>query len=129
VVEVEYSTAGTHIIADLWGVSFKKLNDPVYLEEHLKLAAQKSGATILSSASKAFEPYGATVFVVLSESHLSIHTYPEKGFAAIDGYTCGETIDPMVMILYLLSILIPKNKEIIKITRGAGKLEVTTISK
>ncbi|PFA68437.1 adenosylmethionine decarboxylase [Bacillus sp. AFS015802] len=125
---MEYSTSGTHIIADLWGVEFEKLNDPSYLENQLKIAAKKSGATMLSCDSQAFEPFGATVFVVLSESHLSIHTYPEKGFAAVDGYTCGETIDPMDAVLYLISVLQPQKQELIKLTRGEGKLEVKKIS-
>lgn len=124
---MEYSSSGTHIIADLWGIEFTKLNDPVFLEEHLVLAAKNIGATILSCEKKSFEPYGATVFVVLSESHLSIHTYPEKGFAAIDGYTCGESIDPMDAILYLISVLHPHKQELVKLTRGTGKLEVTKI--
>ena len=124
---MEYSTSGTHIIADFWGVEFNLLNDPVLLEKHLVQAAKDIGATILSCESKTFQPFGVTVFVVLSESHLSIHTYPEKGFAAIDGYTCGGTIDPMDAVLYLVSVLHPKKQEMIKLTRGEGKLKVTKI--
>ena len=59
------------------------LNNPEWLQTQMVEAAEACGATVLSVQSKQFEPQGATVLVMLSESHLSIHTYPEKGFAAI----------------------------------------------
>ena len=76
--------------------------------------------------SKQFEPQGATVLVMLSESHLSIHTYPERGFAAIDCYTCGETVDPQLAIDYLVSVLRPEKVFAKKLTRGIGEMEVVT---
>ena len=71
-------------------------------------AAEVCGATVLSVQSKQFEPQGATVLVMLSESHLSIHTYPERGFAALDCYTCGETVDPQLAIDFMVSVLKPE---------------------
>jgi S-adenosylmethionine decarboxylase len=126
---VEYKTFGRHVLADVWGVDFNKINDIEFLKEHMYKAAEKSGATILAMEDEAFTPCGVTVLVLLSESHLSIHTYPEKGFAAIDGYTCGDDVDPEIAINYLLSILEPERIYSSKIIRGTGELQITKYSK
>lgn len=75
---MEYSTFGKHIIVDLWGVDFSLLDDVHFLEYHLVAAANCSGAHVLNVSAKEFDPHGVTILVLLSESHLSIHTYPEK---------------------------------------------------
>jgi S-adenosylmethionine decarboxylase len=123
---MEYSTFGRHVAVDTWGVDFKLLNDAEFLQAQMVEAAEASGATVLSVQSKQFEPQGATVLVLLSESHLSIHTYPEKGFAAIDCYTCGETVDPQTAIDYLISVLQPVNVHAKKLIRGLGEMQVET---
>jgi S-adenosylmethionine decarboxylase len=123
---MQYKTFGRHILADVWGVDFEKINDIDFLVQHMCKAAEISGATILGVQSEKFFPFGATVIILLSESHLSIHTYPEKGFAAIDGYTCGEDIDPEDAINYLLTILKPQKVFSSKIIRGAGDLSVVS---
>ncbi|WKL03541.1 adenosylmethionine decarboxylase [Paenibacillus amylolyticus] len=105
---MEYSTFGRHVAVDTWGVDFNLLNNAEYLESQMVEAAEACGATVMSVQSKQFDPQGATVLVLLSESHLSIHTYPERGFAAIDCYTCGETVDPQLAIDYLVSVLKPE---------------------
>jgi S-adenosylmethionine decarboxylase len=126
---LEYKTFGRHVLADVWGVDFNKINDIEFLKEHMYKAAEKSGATILAMNYEVFIPYGVTILILLSESHLSIHTYPEKGFAAIDGYTCGEDVDPEVAVDYLLSILEPERIYSSKIIRGTGELQITQYSK
>lgn len=87
-------------------------------------AAEACGATVLSVQAKQFEPQGATVLVMLSESHLSIHTYPERGFAALDCYTCGETVDPQLAIDYMVSVLKPKSTYAKKLVRGVGEMKI-----
>jgi len=121
---VEYSTFGRHVAVDAWGVDFERLNNMEWLKAQLVEAAEVSGATVLSVQSKQFEPQGATVLVLLSESHLSIHTYPEKGFAAIDCYTCGETVDPQLAVDYLVSVLKPEKTYTKKLIRGLGDIQV-----
>jgi len=123
---MEYSTFGRHVAVDTWGVDFEMLNDAEFLEAQLVEAAETCGATVMSVQSKQFEPQGATVLVLLSESHLSIHTYPERGFAAIDCYTCGETVDPQLAIDYLVSVLKPEKTYAKKLVRGLGELKVET---
>ncbi|WP_314587094.1 adenosylmethionine decarboxylase [Paenibacillus terrigena] len=121
---MEYSTFGRHVAVDTWGVDFELLNNAEFLQAQMVDAAEASGATVLSVQAKQFEPQGATVLVMLSESHLSIHTYPERGFAAIDCYTCGETVDPQVAIDYLVSVLKPDKTYAKKLVRGIGELQV-----
>lgn len=123
---MEYSTFGRHVAVDTWGVDFGMLNSAEFLQNHMVEAAEACGATVMSVQSKQFEPQGATVLVLLSESHLSIHTYPERGFAAIDCYTCGETVDPQLAIDYLVSVLKPEKTFAKKLVRGLGEMTVET---
>lgn len=123
---MEYSTFGRHVAVDTWGVDFGMLNSAEFLQNHMVEAAEACGATVMSVQSKQFEPQGATVLVLLSESHLSIHTYPERGFAAIDCYTCGETVDPQLAIDYLVSVLKPEKTYAKKLVRGLGEMTVET---
>ncbi|REE69521.1 S-adenosylmethionine decarboxylase [Paenibacillus taihuensis] len=121
---MEYSTFGRHVAVDTWGVDFDLLNNAEFLQAQMVEAAEACGATVLSVQAKQFEPQGATVLVLLSESHLSIHTYPERGFAALDCYTCGETVDPQLAIDYMMSVLKPKVMHAKKLVRGMGELQV-----
>lgn len=123
---MEYSTFGRHVAIDVWGVEFERLNSAEFLKNHMVEAAEACGATVLSIQAQQFEPQGATVLVMLSESHISIHTYPERGFAALDCYTCGETVDPQIAIDYMVSVLQPEKFYVKKLIRGVGELEVIT---
>ena len=105
---------------DTWGVDFELLNNAEWLQAQMVEAAEVCGATVLSVQSKQFEPQGATVLVMLSESHLSIHTYPERGFAALDCYTCGETVDPQLAIDFMVSVLKPETFYAKKISSRYG---------
>jgi S-adenosylmethionine decarboxylase len=121
---VEYSTFGRHVAVDTWGVDFNLLNNADWLQAQMVEAAEACGATVLSVQAKQFDPQGATVLVLLSESHLSIHTYPEKGFAALDCYTCGETVDPQLAINHMLAVLNPEKVFGKKLIRGVGEMTV-----
>lgn len=123
---MEYSTFGRHVAVDTWGVDFNLLNNADWLQAQMVEAAEVCGATVLSVQSKQFEPQGATVLVLLSESHISIHTYPERGFAALDCYTCGETVDPQLAIDHMVSVLNPETVHAKKLIRGMGELQVET---
>ena len=72
-------------------------------------AAKAANATIMESAFHRFEPQGVSGTVILAESHLSIHTWPEKGYAAMDFYTCGDHTDPWLACEYAASALIAKS--------------------
>ena len=81
---------GKHYLLNLYGCEFDVLNNEVYLRNLIKLAAETTGATVLQTISHKFEPHGVTAMCLLSESHISIHTWPEKGEAAEDIFTCGD---------------------------------------
>ena len=81
--------AGTHLLADLWGA--QNLSDPGHIDSALRSAATRAHATILHSHFHHFSPNGGVSgVVVLAESHISIHTWPEREFAAIDIFMCGD---------------------------------------
>ena len=92
---------GRHCIYELYGGNPNKLNDESFVKEAPTSAANHSGATLLSLTSHKFEPQGVTALALLSESHISIHTWPELGYAAIDAFTCGTHTDPEKACNYL----------------------------
>jgi len=85
---------GTHIICELSGCSPEKLTDVEGVQATMIAAAREANAEILKVAFHRFQPQGVSGVVVIAESHLSIHTWPETGYAAVDFYTCGDHTDP-----------------------------------
>ena len=81
---------GLHILIDLSGVDSGLLNDPGALQGCLEEAAREGGATVLASRFRRFEPQGVSGVVIIAESHVTCHTWPELGYAAVDVFTCGE---------------------------------------
>lgn len=107
---------------DLREVSFDKLDDLEFLRQVMLEAAGRCGATVVGENFVKFHPQGVTGVLVLSESHLSIHTYPEEGFAAVDCYTCGETVDPQIACDYLASVLGGRVAGYRALQRGVGEI-------
>jgi S-adenosylmethionine decarboxylase len=81
-------------------------------------AAKKAKATIVDVSFHEFNPFGISGMVVIAESHLSIHTWPEYGYAAVDIFTCGETIKPEDAAAYLIKRFQSKNPSIVEMKRG-----------
>ena len=85
------STAlGNHILVEFMNCDPKIMNDVAGIERDMVAAAQKAGATVINSTFHHFSPFGVSGVVVIQESHLAIHTWPEYGYAAVDLFTCGE---------------------------------------
>lgn len=120
---MSFSTFGRHVTMDLREVSFEKLDNVEYLRSIMVEAVDRSGATIVGESFIRFHPQGVTGVLVLSESHLSIHTYPEEGFAAIDCYTCGTTVDPEIACDYLKAVLGGRVAGYRALRRGTGQIE------
>jgi S-adenosylmethionine decarboxylase proenzyme len=97
------------------------LNDVEKIDSILHQAAVIAGATVLKKEFHKFSPVGVSGVVVIAESHLSIHTWPEYGYAACDVFTCGDTINPHVAVDYIISHLNPKSSSVIEIKRGVLK--------
>ncbi len=117
-------TMGRHVIAELWGCDSEKLNDMKFIEETFVDAALKSGAEIREVAFHKFAPHGVSGVVIISESHLTIHSFPEHGYASIDVYTCGDRIDPNVAADYISEALGAKKRENLEVPRGMGPISV-----
>jgi S-adenosylmethionine decarboxylase len=92
---------GRHILAEFHDCDTEILNNLEQVEQLMKDAAVKAGATIVQSVFHMFSPHGVSGVVVISESHLAIHTWPEYGYAAVDVFTCGDTVDPAEAAGYL----------------------------
>jgi len=89
-------TIGRHLIAEYYDCDFHVLDDVDTVRRAMLDAATAVGATVIGEAFHRFEPQGLSGTVVIAESHLSIHTWPELGYAAIDLFTCGDSCDPRV---------------------------------
>ncbi len=80
---------GIHIIAEFLQVSVKKISKVEQIREILDRVLAKSGLKVISSSFHQFEPYGVSAVYLLQESHLSVHTWPEYGYVALDIFSCG----------------------------------------
>jgi S-adenosylmethionine decarboxylase len=108
--------AGTHLLVDLWGAS--NLDDPGLIDRALRHGAVVAGATILHSHFHHFTPNGGVSgVVVLAESHISIHTWPERNFAAVDIFMCGSC-DPHKAIPVLQAAFTPEKIDLDEQRRG-----------
>lgn len=83
-------TQGCHLLAEYHGCDLQVLDDARRVEALLREAAVEAGATVVACVFHRFAPQGVSGVVVIEESHLSIHTWPETGYAAVDFYTCGD---------------------------------------
>jgi S-adenosylmethionine decarboxylase len=85
---------GKHCILELYDCNPQKLDDEAFLRTAITTAAKRAGATLLNLITHRFEPQGVTGLALLAESHISIHTWPESGYAAVDVFTCGDHTMP-----------------------------------
>src|ERR671916_1611642 len=109
---------GTHLIAELGGCNQEALNNEEFLREELRESARIAGATVLSVHSHKFTPVGVTAFALLAESHISIHTWPDLGYAAVDAFTCGQSMSTELAIESVAHALDSKNTKVITVKRG-----------
>lgn len=107
---------GNHMIVEFFGCT--NLNEEMLLKKILRKAAQAANATVLSITTHQFEPAGVTGVAVLQESHISVHTWPEYGYAAIDIFTCGQHVIVEKALEVLDGFFSPTKKQVLKISRG-----------
>jgi len=100
-----YEFKGTHYIGDYYKCNKEVLSNPIVVFSGLFCAAQEAGATIIKTAGHIFPGDGCTVCLVLSESHATIHTYPEFGACFVDFFTCGDSTDFEVFHKFLKTYL------------------------
>ncbi len=109
---------GRHFILECYGCDSEILNDVEAIERSMLEAAEEAKATILKSVFHPFFPHGVSGVVVISESHLTIHTWPEYGYAAIDVFTCGDEAEPEKACEYLTKKLKAEYSSVIEFKRG-----------
>lgn len=99
---------GTHILLDLYGCDPDRLNDLEFLRQMSLEGVRRSGATIMGDHFKQFEPQGVSGIIIIAESHLSLHSWPEFGYIAMDYFTCGSRIDIDAAIAHFEDSLCPQ---------------------
>jgi len=109
---------GRHVLAEIWGCDFDILNNAQKVEEFMVKAALEAGAEVRECVFHKFSPQGISGVVVISESHLAIHTWPELGYAAVDVFTCGDRVNPWDACNYLSSMFKAKKMSAKETKRG-----------
>ena len=109
---------GKHLLLELKDCDKEVLNDLDFLKSLLLAAASEVGATVLGESFHQFNPHGVSGVVIIAESHLFIHTWPELGYAAVDIFTCGNSVQPEKAAQKLIRELGAKSHSILEIQRG-----------
>lgn len=109
---------GTHLLVELRDCNPDILKNLNMVKDAMVSAAKEAKATIIDVSFHEFNPFGISGMVVIAESHLSIHTWPEYGYAAVDIFTCGDIIKPEVAAQYLIQKFESKTPSIVEMKRG-----------
>ncbi|HKK58966.1 MAG TPA: polyamine aminopropyltransferase [Salinivirga sp.] len=113
---------GRHILVEFTGCDPDVMDDVQVIEEQMVEAAEHSGATIINSTFHHFSPLGVSGVIVIQESHLAIHTWPEYKYAAVDLFTCGDTVEPWVAFEHLKKAFKARNYSALEMRRGTIRL-------
>ena len=116
--EQKLSHQSKHLLLELYSCDGEKLNDESFLRCILTRAAKLANATVLNLISNQFEPQGVTAIALLAESHISIHTWPESNYSAVDIFTCGQNMMPELASQYLIESLMAKEHSLRVIERN-----------
>ncbi|GAB4386505.1 MAG: hypothetical protein Kow00121_53240 [Elainellaceae cyanobacterium] len=116
------NSLGRHILVEFMGCSTEVLNDVPHIEASMLEAASEAGATIISSSFHHFSPFGVSGVVVIQESHLAIHTWPEYRYAAVDLFTCGHSVNPWISYELLKRAFQAEHGTAIELNRGQLEL-------
>jgi len=109
---------GRHLLLELKDCNKELLNDAEFLKDFLCDTAEKIGATVVNHAFHKFSPQGVSCVVLIAESHICIHTWPEYGYASVDIFTCGCTINPKDAIALLVERLEARESSFMELERG-----------
>ncbi|MBM3948329.1 MAG: adenosylmethionine decarboxylase [SAR202 cluster bacterium] len=109
---------GVHLLLELQECDPGLLDDLHHVEQAMVWAAEKAGVTIVGKSFHKFSPQGVTGILAIAESHISIHTWPEFGYAAADIFTCGVALDPKNAARHIIEQLRCKRPKLTEIKRG-----------
>jgi len=113
-----YSSIGHHYIVEASGCDPQIISSVEKVQQILVKAAEIAGAQVWSVSINRLPPNGVSGVIVISESHISTHTWPEFGYGALDFYTCGNKLDPEKAVFYAVGEFGAKTSHITEITRG-----------
>ena len=116
--DIKLTYQSKHLLLELYKCDSEKLNDESFLRCSLNRAAKLAKATVLNLISNRFEPQGITAIALLAESHISIHTWPESNYSAVDIFTCGQNMLPELASKYLIEALKAKEHTLRVIERN-----------
>jgi S-adenosylmethionine decarboxylase len=116
--EQKLSHQSKHFLLELYRCNSEKLDDESFLRCILNRASKLANATVLDLISNKFEPQGVTAIALLAESHISIHTWPESNYSAVDIFTCGQNMMPERASQYLIESLMAKEHSLRVIERN-----------
>jgi len=114
---------GQHLLVELRDCNKIFLNDLKLTQAFMVDAAKAARATVIGAHFHEFSPHGISGVVIIAESHLSIHTWPEYGYAAVDVFTCGDVLQPSVAADYLIAKFESTNPSVIEVKRGMLSLD------
>ncbi|MCM8900836.1 MAG: S-adenosylmethionine decarboxylase [Clostridiales bacterium] len=117
-------TYSRHCILELWECNRELLNDIKFVEKMMTDAALQAGAEVREVTFHQFAPQGVSGVVIVSESHLAIHTFPEHGYASIDVFTCGKRIDPKKAASIIAQKLEANRIYEMNVERGLGEMHI-----
>lgn len=120
----QLNSLGRHLLIELFECDMRVLGDLEKVKAVMLEAARRAHATIVDVVFHQFNPHGISGVVVIAESHLTIHTWPEYCFAAIDVFTCGETLEPEIAAEYLVKEFGAKRHILEERLRGLGLGEI-----
>jgi S-adenosylmethionine decarboxylase len=109
---------GRHVLLELYDCDAEVLKDLEKVREEMVEAARRAQATIVTVTFHEFNPFGISGVVVISTSHLSIHTWPEHRYAAVDIFSCGEVMQPQVAIDHLTEAFGAARISVVELQRG-----------
>jgi S-adenosylmethionine decarboxylase len=112
------NSLGRHVIAEFYGCNADIINNQELVENIMLEASEISGATIVKPVFHKFSPHGVSGIIMVAESHLSIHTWPEYGYCAIDIFTCGDIIDNYAALEHMKLGFHAQSVSIIEMKRG-----------
>lgn len=112
------NSLGRHLLVEYYDCDPDVLDSVEQISAAMVKAAEMSGATVINNTFHHFSPFGVSGVVVIAESHLSIHTWPEYRFAAVDLFTCGEDVDPWIGFNYLKDVLKSGYFTVMEMRRG-----------
>jgi S-adenosylmethionine decarboxylase len=115
---LQKTPGSTHCILELYSCPSDLLNDLSFVRGAVEEASRQGLSTLLDISSHQFHPQGVTVVGLLAESHISIHTWPEHGYAAVDVFTCGESADPQRACQFLLERFSARRYQLLTVPRG-----------